>query len=137
MAKKLKIYLGCSLTQASDEFKTGIEDLKNKLRKNYEILDFLGLVNGTPTDVFLHDTKCIKTCDVFVAICTYPAIGLGYELGAAIYEHKPILALAQDQAKVTRMVLGINSPGYEFSRYNNLQEIPGLLKKFIIKNKLN
>jgi nucleoside 2-deoxyribosyltransferase len=132
---KKKLYIGCSLTQAPEEFKNAIEKLKNELRKDYEILDFVGLVNGTPKDVFEHDTYCVKSCDLFIADCTYPAIGLGYELGVAIMLDKPILAIAHKDAKVTRLVLGVTNPNYSFYRYDKLSEVVPLIKKIIVNIK--
>lgn len=127
-----KLYVGCSLTQAPEEFKTAVENLKNELRKDFEILDFIGLTAGTPTDVYKWDIhECVAKCDVFIAICDLPAIGLGYELAVAV-EHlgKPTLALAQKDAKVTRLVLGIDKPNYTLTRYKTMEEIPQLIKNF-------
>ena len=125
MAQKFKLYIGCSLTQAPEDFKSSVEDLKDKLKAQFEVLDFIGLVNGTPTDVYHHDVQtCVGTCDLFVAICDLPAIGLGYELGTAIERFKkPVLAVAHKNAHVSRLVIGIDAPNYEFMRYNELSEV--------------
>src|SRR3989344_928411 len=112
---KKKIYVGCSLTHAPDEFKTAIELLKKHLSQKYEILEFVGLVKGTAKDVFEWDTKCVKECDMFLADCTHPGIGLGYELGVAVEKNKPILAVAHKDAKVSRVILGVTAKNYTFS----------------------
>jgi hypothetical protein len=129
MDKKLKLYIGCSLTQAPEAFKASVEELKDRLRDKFEVLDFVGLVNGTPTDVYHHDVQnCVGTCDLFVAICDYPAIGLGYELGTAIESlHKPVLAVAQKDAHITRLVIGIDAPGFEFVRYHRFEDVFDLI----------
>jgi len=129
--KKLVIYVGCSLTLAPKSFILEIIVLKKILKQKYTVLEFLGTVKGTPTDVFIRDTQCVKDCDLFVAECSYPAIGLGYEIGVAIYEKKPILTLANTNAKVTRMVQGISVPRYKFVRYNNMSEVPLIIDNFI------
>jgi len=131
---KPKLYIGCSLTQAPEEFKQAVESLKDSLRDRYEVLDFIGLVKGTPTDVYHWDVQhCVGGCDLFVAICDYPAIGLGYELATAIESlHKPVLAVAHKDARITRLVLGIDAPRFEFKRYDNLPDVA----KFI-DDKLN
>lgn len=126
---KKKIYIGCALTHAPEEFKAEIEELKSELRKDYEVLDFVGLEKGTAQDVFEWDTKCVKTCDLFVADCTYPAIGLGVEIGVALENNKNLLLIAQTQAKVTRQVLGINHPKSTFKRYNNHKEVIKFIKE--------
>ncbi|MDE1924710.1 MAG: hypothetical protein KGH79_00830 [Patescibacteria group bacterium] len=130
-----KLYVGCSLTQAPEDFKQRVEDLKNLLRKDFEILDFIGVIAGTPADVYLWDIhECVAKCDVFIAICDYPAIGLGYELGVAVEQlKKPTLALAHKDAKISRLLLGIELPYYKFARYENMGEIPKILADFIDK----
>lgn len=129
----MKLYIGCSLTHATEDFRKEIDSLKNSLRPDYDILDFLGLVSGSNEDVYMWDIhECIEKCDVFVAIVDYPAIGLGYELGTAIEKlSKPTLALAHENAKISRLILGINHPNYKLVRYESITEIPTLIKQFV------
>lgn len=129
----MKIYVGCSLTQAPENFKVAVEDLKNKLRKNHEVLDFLGTVAGTPQDVYNWDiNECVAKCDAFIAICDLPALGLGYELSVAVEKlRKPTLALAHTEAKVSRLLLGIEQPHYTFERYNAFDEVEGRIESFL------
>lgn len=122
-----KIYIGCSLTHSSTEYKQSIDDLKNLLRPNFEILDFVGLVNGTAQDVFEWDTNCVKTCDLFVMDCTYPAIGMGYELGIALTCGKPVLAVAREGTIVSRLVLGVTDPKFSFEWYGQMDEITSII----------
>ena len=129
--RRLRLYVGCSLTQAPLEFREMVEKLKDLLREEYEILDFIGLVNGTPTDVYKWDIhKCVAICDIFVAICDYPAIGLGYEMGVAIEKHgKPTLGLAHEDSKVSRLVFGIDHPNYSWKQYRTFQDIVVLIRE--------
>ncbi len=131
--KKKKLYIGCALTHASEEFKTAIETLKAELRHDYEILDFIGLVKGTPQDVFAWDLHCVRASDLFVADCTYPAIGLGMEIGTALAENKKMLVIAHEDAKVTRIVLGITHPRVTFKRYGNHAEVIAMIREQIEK----
>lgn len=126
-----KIYIGCSLTHAPADFVAKIEKLKNELRRDYEVLDFIGTEKGTPADVYKSDIqKCIAGCDIFVAICDYPAIGLGYEMGTAIEKYsKPTLGLIKEGLKVSRLVLGINHPMYTLKYYNTIENIISLIKE--------
>jgi hypothetical protein len=126
---KIKIYIGCSLTHAPEEFKQAVEDLKDSLRPQYEVFDFLGLEKGTVHDVYEWDIKqCVAQCDLFVAMCDYASLGLGYELGTAIEAYnKPVLALAHRDTEVTRLVQGVSSVLFSFERYEDLSEIKGLV----------
>jgi hypothetical protein len=127
---KIKLYIGCSLTQAPEDFKASVEQLKATLRDKYEVLDFIGLVAGTPTDVYHWDVqKCVAQCDLFVAICDYPAIGLGYELGTAIERfHKPVLVVAHEDVTLTRLVIGIDAPDFSLKRYQSLTQVAGFIE---------
>jgi len=130
-----KLYVGCALTHASEEFKAGVESVKDELRKDFEVLDFLGLVAGTAQDVYQWDIhNCVEKCDIFVAITDHPSLGLGYEMATAVEKlGKPTLALAHTDAKIGRIVLGIEQPHYSFERYNSLSDIPRLVKAFADK----
>jgi len=123
----MKIYLAHSLTQAPEEFKAEMLELRNLLKQKYEVLEFKGLVAGTPQEVFQHDTQCVKDCDLLLAEVSYPAIGLGYEIATALQLKKKILAVAKTEAKVSRLVLGVEAPGYRFDRYADISEILSLL----------
>ena len=131
-----KLYVGASLTQAPKEFIDKVENLKKELRKEYEILEFLGLENGTPQDVYKQDVqKCVALCDIFVAICDHPSLGLGYEMATALEKYsKPTLALAMESAKISRLVLGIDHPMYTFKYYKTLEDIIALIKEKELKH---
>lgn len=121
-----KLYVGCSLSHATEEFKNSVEEFKRDLRREgYEVFDFVGLVNGTASDVYKWDLQhCVGECDAFVAICDEPSIGLGWELATAQQLGKSILALAHTDAKVTRLLLGAaeQEPNVRFERYAQLKD---------------
>lgn len=125
-----KIYLACSLTHAPTDFLEKIDTLKNNLRKEYEVLDFVGLEKGTPQEVYEHDLRCVLTANIVVSICDYPAIGLGYEMSLALEKYsKPTLALVHNDSKLSRLVEGINHPMFTLKKYNSVDEILGLIKE--------
>lgn len=128
----MKLYIGCSLTQAPEDFKQKVEQAKKSLRGKYEVLDFIGLEKGTANDVYNWDIHaCVATCDAFVAIVDLPSIGLGYELGVAIEKlEKPTLILAHQDAKVSRLIYGIEKPFVRTARYSTPSEIPTLVEEF-------
>jgi len=124
-----KLYIGCGLTHASD-FTSQVEELKLQLRKDYEVFEFLGLEKGSAADVYHWDIEtCVAGCDLFVAICDFASIGLGYEIAAAALAYKkPVLAVAQSDALVTRLILGARVPNFSFARYNHMSDIPKLIQ---------
>jgi short-subunit dehydrogenase len=59
-----------------------------------------------------------------VAICDFASLGLGYELASAVEKyHKPVIAAAKTDEKITRLVQGIDSPDFRFVRYDSLDEL--------------
>jgi hypothetical protein len=127
--KKKVVYVGCALTQVSEEFREEfskkVEELKKKLESICIVLKFKGLSDGNiPYDVYVHDiNKCVRKCDLLVAICDYPSIGLGYEMATqGESRKKPTLAVAHRSAKISKLILDPRTPGYEFKRYDNLVE---------------
>jgi len=126
-----RIYVGCSLTQAPPDFCAAVEALKTELRNHYEVFEFVGLVNGTAADVYHWDVHhCVADCDLLVAICDYPSIGLGYEIAAAIERYnRPVLAVAHHDTRITRVVLGIDSPRFSMERYQDMGEIVSMVQK--------
>ena len=130
-----QLYVGCSLTQAPDAFKAEVENLKGALRsQDYEVFDFVGLVNGTPADVYNWDIgHCVRDCQALIAVCDYPSLGLGWELSEAVRLGKPVLAVAHEQASVTRLVIGAAEvePNIRFERYRTLAEILPMISEVL------
>ncbi len=127
--EKKKLYVGCGLTFASEKFKNDVEELKTVLNRDWQVLEFLGLVAGTAADVYQRDIVVnVGSCDAFVAIADEPSIGLGYEICAASEVfRKPTLAVAQVNSKVTRMLLGAAEvqPNMLFIPYENMvRDVP-------------
>jgi hypothetical protein len=59
----------------------------------------------------------------------YPSIGLGFEMNEAIRLKKPVLAVAQDNAHVTRLVLGAAEieKNLRFARYTDMKDVLELI----------
>ena len=135
---KARLYVGCSLSHASEQFKLNVEALKVALRQQgYDVFDFVGLVKGTARDVYEWDLgHCIAECDAFIAICDEPSTGLGYELCRAVALGKPVLALAHVDAKITRMLLGAAEvePNLRFERYQDLTtDVPAMVAQLELR----
>ncbi len=120
-----KLYVGCGLTHASEKFKKEVQELKDELSKVCPVLDFLGVVNGTPHDVYVHDIiNCVGSCDLMAGICDEPSTGLGWEMATQVLvRKKPLLAFGHEDTKITRLVLDPQLPGYEFIRYKNFFQV--------------
>jgi hypothetical protein len=119
----LKVYVGCSLTHAPQEFIDEVERLKQKLEKICHLLRFKGLSEkNIAHDVYKHDIiDCVYQCDLLLAICDYPSTGLGYEIATQAEKKRgAVLAVAHENSKVSKLIIDPRLPGYEFRRYKNL-----------------
>jgi len=119
---KLKVYVGCALTHASEDFKKQVEEFKQELRKICEVLCFLGIGEDTPHAVYQHDIhNCVMRSDLLVAITDHPSIGLGYEMATQTEaRRKPLLAIAHEGSLVSDLIMDTRQHGYRFMRYTDL-----------------
>ena len=134
-----KIYVGCALTGAPAVFVGMVETLKVKIREaGHEVARFVGLVNGTAVDVYETDIhRCVAGCDVMIALCDLPSLGLGWEMSVAVEHHKkPTLALAHRDAQVSRLPIGAQcerNPHYQFVRYDDFPHLLMVVLEFVRK----
>ena len=118
-----------------------MELLKDTLRKDYDVFDFVGLEAGTAEDVYRWDIEhCVADCDLFIGVCEYPSIGLGWELNESVNLLKPTLAVAHEKSMVTRLVLGAAAlkPNLDFRLYSDLvADVPGYVHEELLKAQNN
>jgi hypothetical protein len=128
------VYVACSLTHASKEFRAEVEFFKEKLRSMCNVLCFMGVDGHSPYKIYKWDIhECVRKSDLVVAICDLPSIGLGYEMGTQIEARTmPCLALAHRKSLVSDLIKDTRQPGFEFQLYNDLQK-DGVIK---VMNKL-
>ena len=132
------LYVGCALTQAPDDFKKDVEDIKGVLRKRkYDVLEFVGSRPATPEEVYRWDIEqCIGRCSAMLAIVDYPSLGLGWEMATASNLKTPALAVAQIGRAVSRLILGAAEviPSFEFENYENIRDVPDQLDEFLSRH---
>lgn len=130
--QKKKLYVGCGLTLAPQEFKDNVENLKAELRKDWDVMEFLGVTNGSASDVYQRDiVENVGGCDAFLAVADEPSWGLGWESREAAMLGKPVLLVAHAAAKVTRLLLGATEyhQNFSFKTYEDMvQDVPELAR---------
>ncbi len=119
----MKLYLGCSLTHSKKEYHKKISELRDKLRKDYIVFDFIGLIKWTNETVYNNDRNCVKTSDIIIVDCSYPSTWLGYEIWMAVELWKPVLAFAKNKALVSRLILWITKPNFSFERFSDFDDL--------------
>lgn len=123
---KLKIYIGCSLTQATAEFREKIFDLGDSLDTDFEVLKYLSWRvqpgekshDADGLSIYEYDMKQVESCDIFVPIVDLPSIGLGMEFAKAFEKGKKIRAFVKRGVKYSSII----SSGLETNNQPQVQE---------------
>jgi len=133
---KYKIYVGCALSGAPQGFRDGVAKIKADLRtRGFDVLEF-AWVGDKPKEgvnVYEYDILNVDRCDLLVAICTLPSIGLGMELQRAIELGRPILAFAECGFYVSKIVVDMLEKYGQprIFRYEDLSNVPARVNSFI------
>ena len=132
-AEKPNLYVGCGLTLAAQEFKDEVEDTKDRLAEDWNVMQFLGTSAGTVRDVYRVDiTENVGGCSAFLGIMDEPSWGLGWESREVVGLGKPTLLVAHAVSKITRLALATPHVFPEtvcFERYENMvEDVPRLAR---------
>jgi nucleoside 2-deoxyribosyltransferase len=73
--------------------------------------------------IYAQDTAWLDECDVVVAEVTTPSLGVGYEIGYALYKaHKRVLCLCKAGTHLSAMLNGNTDSRLRIVFYNNVVE---------------
>ena len=75
-----------------------------------------------PRDVYERHTARIRGCDALIAEVSEPSHGVGYEIGFALGQGKPVLCLAQEGVPVSKMITGNPHPSLQVKFYQEIGE---------------
>ncbi len=117
---KILLYFGCPLTDKSEEYRQEIRDFKSLARRRFpeiEILEFCGMTEGTPWDVYEQDiNRGVARARGILAIWDGASSGLGFEEGIGIGRFfKPCLNVSPRGSKISRLIQGIE-PHHNYCR---------------------
>ncbi len=124
----MNIYFACSIT-GGRELESFYQDFVAALENDGHIIPTSHLAQSesmegerllTPRDVYERDAKWIRECDALIAEVGVPSHGVGYEIGYALNAGKPVLCLAQEGRRVSKMITG--NPSLEMRTYSTLDE---------------
>ncbi len=87
----------------------------------------------TPEAVFERDTAWLRRCDAVVAEVSTPSHGVGFEVAYALERGKPVLCLAREGVRVSKMLTGIRGAGFDFRTYRTQVEAHAHLESFLAR----
>ena len=133
----MKIYFSCSITGGRNDQPIYAAIVNWMMSHGHEVLT-AHLANleaaveeetVTPSEVFQRDIAWVDTADSVVAEVSTPSHGVGYEIAYAIMTGKPVLCLARNDVKVSKMIAG--NPRLRFVRYENEESAVEEMQKFL------
>jgi len=135
----MNIYFACSIT-GGREFEPVYRVLMDALLADGHEIPTSHLADSTvvelegfasPREVYDRDVDWIAGADLLIAEVSVPSHGVGYEIGHALGLGKPVLCLAQDGRKVSKMITGNPHPGLTVRTYGDAAEAATIARGFI------
>jgi len=135
----MNIYFACSIT-GGREFEFVYQAIVSALVKNGHEVPTAHLAEsgvGTveavidPSEVYARDIVWIRGCDTLIAEVSVPSHGVGYEIGFALGLGKPVLALFQEERKVSKMISGNPDAYLQVKSYRDPVEAIKLMLEFL------
>ena len=133
----MKVYFSCSITGGRNDqpiysaivewmLARGHNVLTAHLAKP-EVMAAEAIVNAA--EVFQRDLLWIDEADVIVAEVSTPSHGVGYEIAYAVIMKKPVLCLAREGVKVSKMITG--NDRLKFEKYGDEGEAVKIIGEFL------
>lgn len=135
----MNIYFACSIT-GGREYERVYQDLTAALLADGHTVPTAHLADSnviaveaavSPRDVYERDVTWIRAADALIAEVSAPSHGVGYEIGFALNEGKPVLCLLQDGRKVSKMISGNPHPNLQVKIYKDANDAIEFSRKFL------
>jgi nucleoside 2-deoxyribosyltransferase len=140
----MNIYFACSIT-GGREFEAVYQAIVHALAEDGHQVPTAHLAESSvtareavidPHEVYSRDVTWIRECDVLIAEVSAPSHGVGYEIGFALGNGKPVLALYQEGRKVSKMISGNPDPRLAVKIYQKPEDAIQSVRKFLLENDL-
>ena len=84
-----------------------------------------------PREVYDRDVTWIRACDALIAEVSVPSHGVGYEIGFALEQGKPVLCLAKEGISVSKMITGNPHSALQVKFYAEVADGVTLMQEFL------
>ena len=135
----MNIYFACSITggrtfeSAYQEFTrallAGGHEVPTAHLAESNVMALEKVIN--PREVYDRDVAWIRDCDALIAEVSVPSHGVGYEIGFALEQDKPVLCLAQSDIAISKMITGNPHPALQMKFYQDVTEGVRLIRRFL------
>jgi nucleoside 2-deoxyribosyltransferase len=135
----MNIYFACSIT-GGREFESVYQEFTDTLLADRHEVPTAHLAGSNvmalerviePREVYERDVAWIRACDALIAEVSVPSHGVGYEIGFALEQGKPVLCLAQTGRTVSKMITGNFHPALTMKFYRDTAEGIAFMREFL------
>ena len=135
----MNIYFACSIT-GGREFEGMYQELMAALLADGHVIPTAHLADSgvtaleakvSPEEVYARDVAWIQAADALIAEVSVPSHGVGYEVGYALDAGKPVLCLAREGRRVSKMITGNPHARLQSKRYRDNAEAIDMARAFI------
>jgi nucleoside 2-deoxyribosyltransferase len=135
----MDLYFSCSLTGGRQDqpvyaaMVAHLESLGHRVLTAHLASPTVHAEDGglAPEAVFERDTTWLRDCDAVIAEVSTPSHGVGFEIAYALERGKPVLCLAREGVRVSKMLTGIRQPRFSFGIYRTLDAALGDMEAFL------
>jgi nucleoside 2-deoxyribosyltransferase len=85
----------------------------------------------SPAEVYARDVAWIEACDVLIAEISTPSHGVGYEIGYALSQGKPVLCCYRQGRRISKMISGNDDPNLQMCGYSSEVEVARIARAFL------
>ena len=126
----MDLYLSCSLTGGRQDqpvvaaLVDRMEALGHRVLTAHLAAESAMAADGglSPEAVFDRDTAWLRGSDAVIAEVSTPSHGVGFEIAYALERGKPVLCLAREGVRVSKMLTGRPSTWIPFRTYRTVEE---------------
>ena len=137
----MDLYFSCSLTGGRGDqpvyaaLVAHLQDLGHRVLTAHLAAEAASEEDGgvPAAAVFDRDTAWLRDCDAVIAEVSTPSHGVGFEVAYALERGKPVLCLAREGVRISKMLTGIRQAGFELRTYGNQLEALAHLEAFLAR----
>jgi len=137
----MDLYFSCSLTGGRQDQPVYAELVAHLQRLGHRVLTehlaspVVMAEDATllPEAVFERDTAWLRACDAVIAEVSTPSHGVGFEVAYAMERGKPVLCLAREGLRVSKMLTGIRHQDFLFRWYATQEEALAHTEAFLAR----
>jgi nucleoside 2-deoxyribosyltransferase len=136
----MNIYFACSITGGREDepiyqqivatLEANGHTVPTALLAGSNVIELEVIVD--PVEVYTRDTGWIDGCDLLVAEVSTPSHGVGYEIGYALQQGKPVVCLHREGIAISKMIIGNRDPNLTVLAYRDQTEAVKKLQAYLV-----